>query len=108
MKKHDVQELVFNSKGGQYESYLCITHQRNEGGPIKQSNSAKLLGAKLLQCLKIKKDRFKKTQSRIQAQIDKLQRLKPQMIDSFIHAFYSNETLYIVSKNLSQGKDDLY
>ena len=33
MKKHDVQELVFNSKAGLYESYLCIEHQRREGGP---------------------------------------------------------------------------
>ena len=78
MKKHDVQELVFNSKGGLYESYLCVKRKRSEGGPGKhqQSNSAKLAGAKLLQCLKVKKDCFKKAQGHIQERIDKMQQLR--------------------------------
>ena len=104
MKKHDVQELVFNSKGGLYESYLCIKHRRSEGGPsAKQQSSpaSKLAGAKLLQCLKIKKDSFKRAQSRIQTQIDKMLGLRPQSIESFTNAFYANETLYIVSKYLN-------
>lgn len=61
MEKFDVKDLVFNnSKGGFYESYLCTKHQKSEGGPGKHANLDKMVGAKLLQCLKVKKESFKK------------------------------------------------
>ena len=37
-----------------------------------------------------------------------MQMLRPDVIESLQSAFYENETLYLVSNYLNQGKDDLY
>ena len=75
MNRHKLERLVYNSKGGLFESYLCATkgtnarqeqYGGNKGGTQKKSK------LKVLQSMKITRDNLKKAQERI----DKLQTLE--------------------------------
>ena len=71
MNRHKLERLVYNSKGGLFESYLCATKGTNTRQEQYGNKTPKKSKLKVLQSMKITRDNLKKAQERI----DKLQTL---------------------------------
>ena len=83
MKKYHVQDLVFNSFAGLYESYLCQAY--NTGEEI------------LLQSLPLNPNEARFAQEKIL----QLMSLDPSRIETFDHAYHSNNHIYIANKYIN-------
>ena len=82
-----------------YESYLCQRKGvNNESGPRTIN--------KLVQSIKILNG--KNSIDKMQAKINKLTKLDPSIVEPMLDAFYSNDTLFVVSPFIEQGNKDLY
>ena len=105
MNRHKLERLVYNSKGGLFESYLCATKGTNtrqeQYGSKSPQKKSKL---KVLQSMKITRDNLKKAQERI----DKLQTLDQNEIEPLLDAFHSESRVFILNNFSGQGNRDLY
>ena len=101
MKRHRVVKLVFHSVGGHFSSYLCETvDMHSEGGPASESSHSR----KLLNVVKLRRDAYKKAQSRLL----QLKQLGDAHIEPLLESFHTNGQLYLVSRFMDQGGSDLY
>ena len=48
------------------------------------------------------------TIDKVQAKINQLTQLDPYIVEPLLDAFYSNDTLFVVSPFIEQGNKDLY
>ena len=103
LKRHDISQLIFNGNGGVYESYLCIPKnqmtppQLREGGPRENTR-------KLLSCVKVREDCLRK----VEAKVEQLQKLDPEIVQSMLDVFYSRETVYVLRTYQEYDNNNLY
>lgn len=106
MSRHKLQKLIYNGKGGFFESYLCQTMSNGvQGqygtGSTKHTMTNKL---KLIQSIRVTRDKLLKAQERI----EKLQGLDQTKIEPLRDAFTSESRVFVVNDFIGQGSHDLY
>ena len=89
MNHHKFERLVYSSKGGFFESYLCVTKSSNImlKGPKKRSRN------KVLQSIKVTRDILGEAQERL----NKMQGFDENKVEPMLDAFHSASQVFIVT-----------
>ena len=103
MKRHKVNQLLYYSKGGLFESYICgavsAGGRRNESSPEKKQTRNRLV-----QAIKIERG----TQQKALEKIQQLQGLDSNRVEPVLEGFSSEGRVFIANRFIGQGYRDLY
>ena len=102
-----VQGLVYESRSGLYENYICTkrnlkedSEYNREGGPKSRTKG----NLYLLQSIKIDEKNLKQADSKLKTLIN----LEPSIVEPLIKAFYSDGNLFLINRYIDQGRSDLF
>ena len=88
-KKHEIKGLIYSSRSGLYENYLCLGYSNSrEGGPVRD------IKRKMLQTIKLEKSCLQIAQEKLTT----LMSLDDQIVEPLLDSFYDNGNLYLVNR----------